>query len=335
MNKKILTILSGAFVIAAASLLSMAGGMVHPALSLLAGLFLLPPLMLTVLRQYSTPAALWLWAGTGGICILLAPSTSWGILFAVIWLTSAMILRLITDRTIDLFTTLLYGGSLYLGLILLAGALIVKEHYGVFDFAGVFTSLEQALSTAITKISDLYQKYLPAQDFESLYAPLFEQFKANTEGFVYRIFNLILVLLGGWYLFTLKISQNLCRLYHKKIATAPLILYGVPREIAICYIILYVVSMFVGDTYYYAFQIAMTLTGFLLIPAGVGMVDAFMYKRPALLRTTVKTLLLVLSFWGYFFGAGIAHTILMIAGLYVSLSRRVVFRQSKGENKDE
>ncbi len=335
MNKRTLTILTGALVIAAASLLSTASGIIHPVVSLLLGLIILPPLALTVLRQYSTPAALWLWAGISGVCIMLAPSAAWGILFAASWLAGAAILRLATDLTIDLFPTLLYGGSLYLGLVLLGVALIVKEHYGVFDFGGIFTAMEQTIASAITKISDLYQKYLPAQDFERLYAPLFEQFIAGTEGFVYRIFNFVLILLGGWYLFTLKISQNLCRLYHKKIATAPIILYGVPREIAVCYIILYIVSVFIGDTYYYAFQIALTLTGFLFIPAGVGMVDAFMHKRPALLRTFLKTLMLLVAFWGYFFGAGIVHTVLMIAGLYVSLSRRIVFRQSKGENKDE
>ncbi len=331
MNKKTLTILLGAAVITASATFSLLGTVVNPMLPLLLGLAFLPILMLTVLRQYTMPASLFLWAGISGICILLAPNISWGALYAIVWLSGAMILRVMTDITVDLFALLMYGGSLYLGLIVLGVALVIKDHYGVFDFAAVFAQVENAIVSFITKIGQVYEQFLPAQDYERLLAPMLQTYIENAEAFVYQILTFGLVLFGGWYFFTLKIAQNFCRLLGQKIAAAPMIFYGVPREIALCYIFLFILSGFIGDPYYYAFRIAMTLTGFLLIPAGVGLVDTFMHKWPSALRSLLKTLMLVLSFLGHFFGSGITYTVLMIGGLYISLFRRIVFRRTKGE----
>lgn len=335
MKKKTLTILFGSLAIFSSAALSMLATVVHPAIPLLLGLAFVPILTLTALRQYSMPAALFLFFGMSGVSILLAPSIAWGILFAAAWLSGAMILRVATDVSVDLFSILFYGGTVYLALILLGVALVIKDHYGVYDFSAVFKSVEQAFTSLVTQVSDFYKQYLPSADFERLYAPLFAQLLKGAEAFVYQIITFGLVLFGGWYFFTLKISQNLCRLLPRRIAAAPIILYGVPREIAWCFIPLFIISVFIGETYYFAFEIALTLTGFLLVPAGVGLVDTFMHKWPRAVRTLLKTLMFLLAFLGHFLGSGITYTILMAGGLYISLFRRIEFRRTKGENKDE
>ena len=331
-----LTIIYGVIAISGGALLSAAGHLLSPVIPLLIGLFFLPIVMLTALRQYSLPTALLLWAGTCAVTVMLAPSVGWGVLMAAVWFASAAILRIGGDVTIDLFSLLFYGGILYLGLIVLGAALTVKDIYGVYDFKAAFNAVEAPIRTLLTQADEFLKEYMLQRQYEQMYAPLMEQAIQNTEGIVYELITLALVLFSGWTLFTLKISQNLCRLLDTKIGAAPLALYGIPREIAWCYLLLFAVSFFLADSpYHYAFELALTLTGFLLVPAGVGVVDGFMRKWPAALRTTMKTLMLLLAFAGYFYGTAITYTVLMAGGLYISLFRQIIFRRIKGGKDDE
>lgn len=325
----------GVAAISGGVLLSVLAQMITPIIPMILGLFILPVLTLTALRQYSLPSAALLWLGMSCMTVLSAPSIAWGVLLAVAWYAGAMILRVGTDWTLDLFPLLLYGGSLYLLLLVIGVALTVKDSYGVYDFKAVFTAAEEFFRTALESARDLYASVLPKQEYERIYQPLLESLINETEAMVYQVISFALVLFGGWYFFTLKISQHLCRPLHRRISAAPMILYGVPREIAWCYLLLWGVSLFIGDTYYYAFNIALTLTGFLLVPAGVGVVDGFMHKWHPTLRTLLKALMLVLAFLGNYLGSGIIYTVLMVGGLYISLFRRIVFRQMKGDHKDE
>ena len=331
-----MTMIYGIISISGGALLSLAGQVISPVVPLLVGLFFLPIVMLTALRQYSLPAASFLWLGSCAVTLLLAPSLGWGVLMAAVWFAGAMILRLGSDVTVDLFSLLFYGGILYLGLILLGAALTVRDVYGVFDFKSAFNAVELPIRDFLTKADALMKEYMLQQQYEQLYAPIMKQAIQNTEGIVYELISFALILFGGWQLFTLKIAQNLCRPLSKRLAAAPLALYGIPREIAWCYLLLFAVSFFlVKSPIYYAFDLALTLTGFLLVPAGVGVVDGFMRKWPAPLRTVMKTLMLVLAFAGYFYGSAITYTVLMAGGLYISLFRQIIFRRIKGGKDDE
>ena len=101
-----LTIIYGVIAISGGALLSAAGHLLSPVIPLLIGLFFLPIVMLTALRQYSLPTALLLWAGTCAVTVMLAPSVGWGVLMAAVWFASAAILRIGGDVTIDLFSLL-------------------------------------------------------------------------------------------------------------------------------------------------------------------------------------------------------------------------------------
>lgn len=335
MKKKALTIIYAVATISGGMLLSALAQTITPIIPMILGLFVLPVLMLTALRQYTLPAATFLWLGMSFITVLAAPSVAWGVLLAVVWYAGAMILRVSSDWTLDLFPILLYGGSLYLLLILLSAALIVKDIYGVYDFKSVFAEAEEFFRTALENAGNLYASVLPKQEYQKIYEPLLKTLMNETEAIVYQAISFVLVLLGGWYFCTLKIAQHLCRPLRRHISAAPMILYGVPREIAWCYLLLWGVSLFIGDTYYHAFNIALTLTGFLLVPAGVGVVDGFMQKWHPAVRTLLKALMLFIAFFGNYMSSGIVYTVLMVGGLYISLFRRIEFRRMKGDHKDE
>ncbi len=330
-----LTMIYGVAAILGGGVLCALSHLITPILPMLLGLFFLPILTLTALRQYSLPAAVIFFLGLSSMTVMLAPGIGWGVLLAAVWYAGAMILRIGTDLTIDLFPLLFYGGALYLALITLGVALTVKDVYGVYDFRAVFTAVEEFFHAALVEIDKFYGSIMPKLEYEMLYQPMFDGLIKETEAVVYQLISFALVLFSGWYFFTLKIAQNLCRLLPKRIIAAPIVLYGVPREIAWCYLVLFGVSFFIGDTYFYAFKIALTLTGFLLVPAGVGVVDGFMHKWHPALRTLLKTLMLTLAFLGNFFGGGITYTVLMVGGLYISLFRRIIFKRMKGGQDDE
>jgi len=334
-NKK-LTMIYGICAIGGAGLLTMLSHLIPPVIPLLMGLFCLPILLLTALRQYSLPAATLLWLALSATVIMAAPSVGWGVLMAAVWFAGAMILRIGSDLTFDLFSLLFYGGIIYLGLIFLGVALTVKDIYGVYDFKSAFNAVETPIHNVLVEVDQFYREYLTEQQYQMYFGTRLEQVIQNTENIVYELVSLILVLLSGWLLFTLKIAQNLCRLTPQRIKVAPITLYGVPREIAWCYLILFAVSLFIQKTVIaYPFEIALTLTGFMLVPAGVGVVDGFMRKWHPALRTLLKTLMLVLAFAGYFYGTAITYTVLMAGGLYISLFRQIIFHRIKKGKDDE
>ncbi|MBQ6947095.1 MAG: hypothetical protein IJN42_03520, partial [Clostridia bacterium] len=133
---------------------------------------------------------------------------------------------------------------------------------------------------------------------------------------------------------TLQVGKRLCRKAGLPLQVLPLQLLAVPAEITVAYMIVYTVGMFLINTDYgYALVIANVLVGYLFVLAGIGWVDSKMQKFPAALRTLIKTILLFAAFFRENLVVGIVYNLLMLPGLFISLSRRVIIHRNKGDDQ--
>ncbi|MBR5783362.1 MAG: hypothetical protein IKY33_03970 [Clostridia bacterium] len=313
----------------AAALLSFAGCVaLLPALLLGA---LTAPLTAAVLRQLTLGKQLLLLLGLSAVSLLLCPSTAIALLYIFVWYGGAFLSVTVAKFTPDLFYIMLYGGFGFLVLTALGMAVVIKEQSGVWDLMSIYTTIENALLTSLDTMETTYKELLGEQ-FNTL-QPLLQTLRNNAEAFVYQILSLFVTLLLGLYLFTIKVGQWISRRLSKPIEVMPLIFYAVPREITFCYLIICVISLFVAsDTYIYALDIADTLMSWLFVLAGIGFVEAFTVKKFSLFwRRFLKIALVVGAFISDNFSMGIVFMLLSVAGMFVSMTRRIII--FKGNEK--
>ena len=298
------------------------------------GCVLLPPFALAALRQVPRHHALLAAVGFAALCLLGAPTMGVGALLFMLWYGAAVILDQFTRTTPDLFATLLYGGSLFGGLSCAAFCWTVRDYYGVWDIRGVFTALENALLGAVEQLEQFYPQFLQGEELEQALSKL-DMLRGSAEGFAYQWIALALTLVCLQYFLTLKAGQFLCRKCPHNITTLSLWMLSVPREITLAYMILYVISMFfMAGNYYYAINIAISLSGYLFVLTGIGWVDTKLHKQTAGLRNFVKLSLVLLAVVSENFLFGLSYTLLCVLGIFCSLSRQVIIRR-KGNGDHE
>lgn len=334
-NKKTYTTLYTVLLVALTVVFAVIERYLAPALGILLGAVILAPLALAVFHDKSLPPALMFGAALSALTLVFAPSPGTALTSIALWFGGAMIIGIFVRRTPDLFPLLMYGGFAFILLVVIGLSAVIKQHYGVFDFFGVFRNIQDVIVTTINEALSLYSEIFKESEMD-LIAPAFEILIEGAEALTYQILWLGITLLGGLYLWTIKIGKTLSRHTEHKVVTMPLMLYGVPREITACYMIITVVSLFVPDDYIYAFNFFNSAMSYLYVLAGIGFFDALAqgkWKWSLSGRTAFKCLLLGIAFLSDCFGSGILFTILTIVGIYISISRVIVFKNIGGKDK--
>lgn len=299
----------------------------------LAGLIALPPLTLAM-GSKMPPRYFYLTAA-----VLFATSTlvgqSAGVLIFALLFGSALVLAPLTRRTPDLFPILFFGGSLFLALVVLGTALVIKGHYGVFDFRSVYASLEQSILSAVDQIAAAYSSVFGAQA-DDMMSTMKAMIAQNIDAYVMQIITLTATLLLGLYLWTLKAAQFITR-KSRSIFVIGFQLFTVPRSITGAFMVTYCIGIFtIGTDYQYAFSLANTLMGYLFVLCGIGFIDLLLSaKAPAAARTAVKIILLLAAFISNSFLSGVISSFLMALGVFVSFTRKLTILKQHKEDDDE
>lgn len=312
---------------AALLLLSAAPIMTVPVL--LIGGLVLPPLSFGCMRRLGMRyVPLWLLV-VAGLCFFAAPVHTVGLLFFAVWFASAAILYYFVNITPDLFPILMIGGALYLAVLALCGAMLVRLHFGVWDFRGVYTGIENIILTAFATVGNFY-KSLPAQtpglqQVLSQFTQIVEQIKQHIDIYVFQIILTVITAFCVQYFWTLKAGQFVCR----KTAPIELVsvrLFTIPREVAVAYVLISAISIFsIGGDYQYAVELANDLMGYLFALCGIGLIDLFMSRKMSdVPRMIIKIVLAAAVVISNCFLSGLVYTILLCAGIFVSFSRRLI-----------
>ncbi len=300
----------------------------------LAGLIALPPLTLAMGSKmqpryfYLTAAALF------AVSTLVGQSA--GVLLFALLFGSALVLAPLTRRTPDLFPILFFGGSLFLALVVLGAALVIKGHYGVFDFRSVYAALEQRILSTVDQIAAAYSSVFGAQA-DDMMNTLKAMIAQNIDAYVMQIITLMATLLLGLHLWTLKAAQFITR-KSRSIFVIGFQLFTVPRSITGAFMVTYCIGIFtIGTDYQYAFSLANTLMGYLFVLCGIGFIDLLLSaKAPAAARTAVKIILLLAAFISDSFLSGVIYSFLMALGVFVSFTRKLtILKQQRKEDDDE
>lgn len=325
------TILYASLMILGGFALLMAGNY-FPVLWLL-GILLLPPITLAALQRYPTTHALMIGAGLGIMCFCGAPGIGIGLVLFALWYGGALILRVGTALTPDLFPQLLYGGSLLIGLVTAGVCIALREYYGVWDIRSIFTALENVMLGSLDQMEQMMKLVFTGEVLQQQITSL-ELMRQNISAFAYQWISLILCLLILLYLWTLKAGQFLCRRLQQPIRVLSLWMFTVPREITVAYILLFMASLFTyGTDYQYAMTVVVSVSGFLFVLVGIGWLDTKMQKLAGSARAFIKGLLLVLAVISENVSSGILYSLLMIPGIFISLSRQIIVRRTKDGEK--
>ena len=306
-----------------------------PAIGMIFGAVILAPLSLAVFHNKSLPFSVIFCASLSVLTLVFAPTLGTALTSIALWFGGAMIIRTFARYTPDLFPVLMYGGFTFILLAVIGVAVIIKQYYGVFDFFGVFRNIQDTIVATVNEVLDLYAQMFSEKEME-MFAPAFDILIQGAEALTYQILWLCVTLLGGLYLWTIKMGKKLSRYTEHKLLTMPLMLYGVPREITACYMIITVISLFVSGDYTYAFNFFNSAMSYLYVLAGIGFFDALAqgkWKWSPLGRTAFKCLLLGVAFVSDCFGSGILFMLLTIVGIYISISRVIVFKNVGGKDK--
>ncbi len=322
------TILYAAVMILAGFALLMAGQ--RFILLWMVGALLLPPITLAALQRYSLRQALWIGGGLAVMCLCGTESMGIGMVLFALWYGGALILRIGTALTPDLFPQLLYGGSLYLGLIAVGICVALREYHGVWDIRSIFTALENGMLASMDQIEQFWRSFFTGESLQMQLDNL-ELLRTNVSALVYQLITLGICGLLLLYLWTLKAGQFLCR-RQRPIQVLSLWMFTVPREITFVYILTFLISLFTYDSdYHYALNTILSVSGFLFVLVGIGWLDTKMQKLASSARTAIKGILLLLAVFSETMAGGIVYSVLMIPGIMISLSRQVIVRRNHPE----
>lgn len=288
----------------------------------------LPPLTLTFLCRGKTSTNLVILASLAILTLAATRNIGVSALLFTLCFGTSVVLWALTYQTPDLFPILLYGGSIFIGLIVLSASLTIYSHYGVFDFRGVFNAMENQVVRALEQAGELYKAVLGAEYAEKITETV-TMLTKSADSFVYQIILQGLVLALGQYFWTLKSAQFL----NHKTAFAPKVitvrLFTIPKSVVTAFVITYSLQFFTyGTDYEYAFEIANMLMGWMFVLCGIGFCDLMLSAKVKNTgRMVIKIILLMLA--GI---SNIIYTILMVLGVFVSMTRRLVITRIKKED---
>ncbi len=288
-----------------------------------AGALLVSPFVMTALHllpKFVAPLAAMLLAAS---VFVILPSYGDAALLYVLFYGTGTVAYIVTYKRSLLFNVYFYGTAALNALAAGAVCLKVREIYGVWDLMGAFRALEKMVQKALTEMEETVSLFFVGEQLEIWKETIRLQYE-NPDAIVYRMLGLAMIVLMLHLFLSLFIGVRLVFKGGKDHPAMPLRCLSIPSEITICYLVIFFISLFLGNTdYAYALNILNTLMGYLFVLVTIGKVDDRLRRQNLALRYFVIVLMFALAMFSEQMMQGLLFVILTIPGIHYSLITKI------------